>query len=188
MAPPQRERFTLRCDEQRTARPEEAASAQRPSRRAPAGTAAPELTGIVGMLQERECGKRYGYEAVRVDAEERMSGRFVSVDRNTAYLLPPSVQDWLPENHLARFVVEIVEQLDLRQLTTAYRGLGGRALCPGAGGVRTEDGAAQSEARAYRPQARRAAAHGAATRATADRSSESHRRGLADHANLGWGL
>jgi len=130
MAPPQRERFTFRCDEQKTACPEEAASAQRPSRRAPAGTAAPELTGIVGMLQERECGKRYGYEAVRVDAEERMSGRFVSVDRNTAYLLPPSVQDWLPENHLARFVVEIVEQLDLRQLTTAYRGRGSDACHP----------------------------------------------------------
>jgi transposase len=59
-----------------------------------------------------------------------MSGRFVSVDRNTAYLLPPSVQDWLPENHRARFVVEIVEQLDLRQLTTAYRGRGSDACHP----------------------------------------------------------
>lgn len=59
-----------------------------------------------------------------------MSGRFVSVDRNTAYLLPPSVQDWLPQNHLARFVVEIVEQLDLRQLTTAYRGRGSDACHP----------------------------------------------------------
>jgi len=59
-----------------------------------------------------------------------MSGRFVSVDRNTAYLLPPSVQEWLPENHLARFVVEIVEQLDLGQLTTAYRGRGSEAFHP----------------------------------------------------------
>jgi hypothetical protein len=47
MAPPQRERLTFRGDEERTARPEEAASAQRPSRRAPAGSAAPEPTGIV---------------------------------------------------------------------------------------------------------------------------------------------
>ena len=53
-----------------------------------------------------------------------MSGRFVSVDRDTAYLLPPSVQEWLPGNHLARFVVEIVEQLDLSELTRAYRGRG----------------------------------------------------------------
>lgn len=59
-----------------------------------------------------------------------MSGRFVSVDRDTAYLLPPSVQEWLPENHLARFLVEIVEQLDLRQLTTAYRGRGSDACHP----------------------------------------------------------
>lgn len=41
-----------------------------------------------------------------------MSGRFVSVDRDTAYLLPPSPQEWLPENHLARFVVEIVERVE----------------------------------------------------------------------------
>jgi transposase len=59
-----------------------------------------------------------------------MSGRFVSVDRDTAYLLPPSVQDWLPANHLARFVVEIVEQLDLAPLTAAYRGRGSDAFHP----------------------------------------------------------
>ena len=34
-----------------------------------------------------------------------MSGRLVSVDRDSAYLLPPSVQEWLPSNHLARLVV-----------------------------------------------------------------------------------
>ncbi|CAE6863679.1 hypothetical protein R69658_07737 [Paraburkholderia aspalathi] len=35
--------------------------------------------------------------------------RFVPVDRQTGYLLPPSVEDWLPEDHLARFVVEVIE-------------------------------------------------------------------------------
>lgn len=59
-----------------------------------------------------------------------MRGRFVNVDRDTRFLLPPSVQDWLPENHLARFVVEIVEQLDLGTLTTAYRGRGSDAFHP----------------------------------------------------------
>ena len=39
--------------------------------------------------------------------------RFLTVNRGTAYLLPPSVEDWLPEDHLARFVVDIVDQLDL---------------------------------------------------------------------------
>jgi len=31
--------------------------------------------------------------------------RFVTVNRDTAYLLPPSVDEWLPKDHLARFVV-----------------------------------------------------------------------------------
>ena len=43
-----------------------------------------------------------------------MSSNFRDVDRDTLYLLPPSLQEWLPEGHLARFVVEMVEQLDLR--------------------------------------------------------------------------
>ena len=59
-----------------------------------------------------------------------MSGRFVSVDRDTAYLLPPSIQEWLPQNHLARFVVEIVERLDLGGMTTEYRGRGSDAFHP----------------------------------------------------------
>ena len=57
-----------------------------------------------------------------------MSGRFVDVDRDTAYLLPPSVQAWLPEDHLARFVVEIVDGLDLGRLTCAYGGRGSDAF------------------------------------------------------------
>ena len=41
--------------------------------------------------------------------------RFVQVDRDTAYLLPPSVQEWLPD-HLARYVVDVVVALDLSEL------------------------------------------------------------------------
>lgn len=59
-----------------------------------------------------------------------MSGRFVNVDRDTPYLLPPSVQDWLPENHLARFVVEIVDRLNLSELNSGYRGRGSEAFPP----------------------------------------------------------
>ena len=55
-----------------------------------------------------------------------MSDKFRTIDRDTPYLLPPSMQDWLPENHLARFIVEIVEQLDLRELESRYGG-GGKA-------------------------------------------------------------
>jgi transposase len=55
---------------------------------------------------------------------------FRSCDRATPYLLPPSVDEWLPENHLARFVVEVVEQLDLSSMTRAYRGTGSAAYHP----------------------------------------------------------
>lgn len=55
---------------------------------------------------------------------------FIDVDRNTAYLLPPSVDEWLPGDHLARFVVEAIEQLDLSALTRKYAGRGSRAYHP----------------------------------------------------------
>lgn len=49
---------------------------------------------------------------------------FQPIARTTDYLFPPSINDWLPEQHLARFVVEIVEQLDLREMVHAYKGSG----------------------------------------------------------------
>ncbi len=55
---------------------------------------------------------------------------FRQVDRETGYLLPPSVDDWLPERHLARFVVEVLEQLDLSPFVKAYRGSGSAAHHP----------------------------------------------------------
>ena len=57
--------------------------------------------------------------------------RFIQCDRDTLYLMPPSVQDWLPENHLARFVVDVVSQLDLWPLVSAYAGRGSDAYAPG---------------------------------------------------------
>lgn len=56
--------------------------------------------------------------------------RFVLVDRQTNYLLPPSVDEWLPEEHLARFVVEVIDQLDLSELTRSYAGRGSAAHHP----------------------------------------------------------
>ena len=55
---------------------------------------------------------------------------FRPIDRQTAYLLPPSVEDWLPERHLARFVVEMVDQLDLSAMSRAYRGSGSASYHP----------------------------------------------------------
>lgn len=56
--------------------------------------------------------------------------RFRPIDRETDYLLPPSVQDWLPEAHLARYVVDVVEGLDLSALEQAYAGRGSDAYHP----------------------------------------------------------
>lgn len=55
---------------------------------------------------------------------------FRCVDRATPYLLPPSLDEWLPKDHLARFVVEIVEQLDLSAMKRSYRGTGSEAYHP----------------------------------------------------------
>ena len=59
-----------------------------------------------------------------------MSRDFRGTDRETPWLLPPSLLDWPPEGHLARFVVDIVEQLDLSDLTSDYSRGGKRAYHP----------------------------------------------------------
>ena len=55
---------------------------------------------------------------------------FHPINRDTDYLLPPSVQEWLPESHLARYVVDVVEGLDLSALVRAYVGCGSEAYHP----------------------------------------------------------
>jgi len=55
---------------------------------------------------------------------------FRPINRGTDFLLPPSVEEWLPERHLARFGVEVIEQLDLTKLVRAYRGSGSASCHP----------------------------------------------------------
>jgi transposase len=55
---------------------------------------------------------------------------FRNFDRQTGFLLPPSVDEWLPEKHLARFVAEVIDGLDLRTMIGAYRGSGSAAHHP----------------------------------------------------------
>jgi transposase len=55
---------------------------------------------------------------------------FRLMDRDTGFLMPPSVDEWLPERHLARFVVEVVDGLDLRAMTGSYRGSGEASYHP----------------------------------------------------------
>ncbi|HSI02809.1 MAG TPA: IS1182 family transposase [Reyranella sp.] len=55
---------------------------------------------------------------------------FREVDRQTGFLLPPSVDEWLPEQHLARFVVEVIDGLDLSAMVKSYRGSGSASYHP----------------------------------------------------------
>jgi transposase len=61
-----------------------------------------------------------------------MAQNFVACDRDQELLLPPSLRDWLPEGHLAWFVIDAVAQLDLTAFYAAYRvdGHGRRAHDP----------------------------------------------------------
>jgi transposase/IS5 family transposase len=55
---------------------------------------------------------------------------FRAINRDTGFLLPPSVDEWLPQRHLARFVVEVIDGLDLSELVKAYRGSGSASYHP----------------------------------------------------------
>jgi transposase len=55
---------------------------------------------------------------------------FRTIDRQSGFLLPPSVDEWLPEKHLARFVVEVIDGLDLRAMSGVYRGSGSASYHP----------------------------------------------------------
>jgi transposase len=59
-----------------------------------------------------------------------MIPKFIPANRDQQYLFPPAIQDWLPERHLARFIVDIVSQLDLRPLAETYAGKGHKAYHP----------------------------------------------------------
>src|SRR5882672_9978638 len=55
---------------------------------------------------------------------------FRAIDRETGFLLPPSIDEWLPKQHLARFVVEVIDGLDLSAMVRSYRGSGSASYHP----------------------------------------------------------
>jgi len=60
-----------------------------------------------------------------------MGTQFILIDRDAPYILPVCIQDYLPEDQMARFVVDIVDQLDLRTLFVVYADKGKRQLSSG---------------------------------------------------------
>ena len=50
-----------------------------------------------------------------------MAQNFIACDREQELLLPPSLREWLPEKHLAWFVLDAVGELDLAAFHASYR-------------------------------------------------------------------
>jgi len=57
-----------------------------------------------------------------------MGKSFLPDDVNQSLLFPPSLHDWLPENHLARFLVDVVSALDLSAIYVSYPDKDGRGM------------------------------------------------------------
>src|SRR5260221_5168893 len=60
----------------------------------------------------------------------RWMSNFRPIDRDTGFLMRPSSDEWLPEKHLARFVVEVIDGLDLSAMVGSYRGSGSASYHP----------------------------------------------------------
>src|SRR5664280_2232679 len=59
-----------------------------------------------------------------------MAARFVTIDYDTPLLLPPNLREWVPAGHLAHFILDAVEGLDLRQVRVNERGTGSEQYPP----------------------------------------------------------
>src|SRR3954466_2440580 len=68
-----------------------------------------------------------------------MPQNFLACDREQELLLPPSLREWLAEDHFAWFVIDVVGELDLAAFFAAYRADGhGRAAHDPASGCRAD--------------------------------------------------
>ena len=59
-----------------------------------------------------------------------MAARFKSFDRESPYLLPPSLQDWLPEEHIAHFIIDAVGLLPMSEFHVNHNGNGSEQFHP----------------------------------------------------------
>jgi hypothetical protein len=69
----------------------------------------------------------------RISGEDSgVAYNFIAADREQLMLMPLSVADWLPDDHLAWFVLDVVAELELSDFRSAYRGdgRGGAAYDP----------------------------------------------------------
>lgn len=59
-----------------------------------------------------------------------MCAKFINIDRDTPMFLPPDMRDWLPENHMVHFVLEVTQSMDLSCFETNQRGTGSAQYPP----------------------------------------------------------
>ena len=64
------------------------------------------------------------------NVNQYMAARFVTVDYDTPLILPPNLRDWVPAGHLAHFILDAVEEMDLRQVRVNERGTGSEQYPP----------------------------------------------------------
>ena len=50
-----------------------------------------------------------------------MGQTFKPCERDQLFLLPPNMREWLPEGHLAYFILDVVEQMDLSEILQHYQ-------------------------------------------------------------------
>lgn len=63
-------------------------------------------------------------------ANKGKTRKFISPNRTQFTFLPPSIEEWLPDQHLARFVVEVTEEVNMDQIYRAYGTTGAPAFDP----------------------------------------------------------
>ena len=64
------------------------------------------------------------------NVNQYMAARFVTIDYDTPLILPPNLRDWVPAGHLAHFILDAVEEIDLRQVRVNERGTGSEQYPP----------------------------------------------------------
>jgi transposase len=59
-----------------------------------------------------------------------MAARFVNIDHDTPLILPPNLREWVPASHLAHFILDAVEEVDVREVKVNNRGTGSQQYPP----------------------------------------------------------
>jgi hypothetical protein len=92
---------------------------------------------IARSLSEKDSGgeergvlipKHFCLEMFGVGYAGNVSKRFRTCDLDQVFLLPPALQDWLPEEHLSRFIADVTDQLDLSEILAVYARKDGRGM------------------------------------------------------------